>query len=45
MAAGQVNVVDMDFTPGSYALVCFVPDMKDGAPHFVHGMVRTFTVN
>ena len=25
---------------GDYVLVCFVPDAKDGKPHFVHGMVQ-----
>ena len=45
MAPGYANVIDVDLAPGNYALICFVPDMKDGAPHFVHGMVRAFTVN
>ena len=35
----------MDFTPGEYALICFIPDAKDGKPHFVHGMMHTFTVS
>jgi uncharacterized cupredoxin-like copper-binding protein len=34
-----------DFTKGSYALICFVPDAKDGKPHFAHGMVQQITVN
>lgn len=29
---------------GSYTLVCFVPDHKDGRPHILHGMVREITV-
>ncbi|MGH7701578.1 MAG: hypothetical protein ACREMO_00650 [Gemmatimonadales bacterium] len=33
-----------DFTPGDYGLVCFVPDLKDGKPHFVHGMIQQFKV-
>jgi hypothetical protein len=33
-----------DFTAGDYAFVCFIPDSKDGKPHFAHGMVQSFTV-
>lgn len=29
---------------GTYMLVCFVPDHKDGKPHIAHGMVREITV-
>lgn len=34
-----------DITPGTYLLVCFVPDAKDGKPHFMHGMMKTITVS
>ena len=44
MANGRDNDVTIDFTPGEYALICFVPDAKDGKPHFAHGMVRQITV-
>ena len=30
--------------PGTYTLVCFVPDHKDGKPHIAHGMFRDITV-
>jgi hypothetical protein len=33
-----------DLTPGDYALLCFVPDAKDGKPHLMHGMVKEFKV-
>jgi hypothetical protein len=33
-----------DFAPGEYALVCFLPDMKDGKPHLAHGMIKQITV-
>ena len=33
-----------DITPGNYALICFVPDAKDGKPHFMHGMTKAITV-
>ena len=35
----------MTFEPGSYALICFVPDAKDGKPHAMHGMLKTLTVS
>jgi uncharacterized cupredoxin-like copper-binding protein len=44
LSTGQVNQVTADFAPGEYALLCFVPDAKDGAPHVAHGMVRQLTV-
>lgn len=43
-AQGEVNMITYDFAPGNYGLICFVPDSKDGKPHFVHGMVKEFTV-
>lgn len=36
--------VRVDLPPGEYALICFVPDQKDGKPHFAHGMVKQITV-
>lgn len=30
---------------GDYVLVCFLPDAKDGKPHFVHGMVQSFKIS
>jgi len=44
MAKGHTAFVTADFTPGDYALVCFLPDAKDGKPHFVHGMVEQIHV-
>jgi len=34
-----------DFAPGNYALVCFIPDSKDGKPHYAHGMTKQFNVD
>ena len=34
-----------DFAPGNYAVLCFVPDAKDGKPHFMHGMMKQITVS
>jgi hypothetical protein len=35
----------VDLTPGSYAFICFLPDAKDGKPHFLHGMTKQFTIS
>lgn len=42
---GKVGWLTMTFTPGNYLLLCYVPDVKDGAPHLVHGMVQQVTVS
>ena len=42
---GKVGWVTLTFTPGRYLFLCYVPDTKDGAPHFVHGMVQEVTVS
>ena len=44
MAKGVVNYVTADFPPGEYALICLLPDAKDGRPHFMHGMMQHLTV-
>ncbi|HEX6369685.1 MAG TPA: hypothetical protein VF006_12265 [Longimicrobium sp.] len=44
LSPGESNQIAADFEPGEYALLCFVPDAKDGAPHVAHGMVRQITV-
>ena len=44
MAQGEENLLELNLTPGEYGLICFVPDAKDGKPHFAHGMVATFSV-
>jgi uncharacterized cupredoxin-like copper-binding protein len=44
LAHGASNDIAMDFTPGDYALFCFIPDAKDGKPHVAHGMIKSFTV-
>jgi uncharacterized cupredoxin-like copper-binding protein len=42
--SGMSQTFTADFAPGKYALICFLPDAKDGKPHFVHGMVQEITV-
>ena len=45
MAPGRHGYTTVDFTSGEYGLVCFAPDMKDGKPHFLHGMIQQITVS
>ena len=44
LSTGEGNTITAEFEPGEYALFCFVPDARDGAPHVAHGMVRQITV-
>ena len=44
IAKGRTVDIPASFTPGGYALICFVPDAKDGKPHIAHGMVKQFSV-
>jgi uncharacterized cupredoxin-like copper-binding protein len=45
MAPGDHAYFTMDFAPGNYALICFLPDGKDGKEHAVHGMVKQIRVS
>src|SRR5216110_2369212 len=50
---GGVTILDVGghsqfaatFAPGSYLLLCFWPDAKDGKPHIMHGMAKQITVS
>jgi hypothetical protein len=42
--AGTTQYFTVDLTPGNYALLCFLPDAKDGKMHLEHGMVQQFTI-
>ncbi len=44
LARGRTVDVPMELAPGSYGLICFIPDAKDGKPHSAHGMTQTFMV-
>ncbi len=44
LVKGRPVSVGLVFTPADYLFICFVPDAKDGKPHFMHGMVQTVTV-
>lgn len=41
---GHTVIIDETFPPGRYGFVCFIPDAKDGKPHFLHGMEKEFEV-
>ncbi len=41
---GETVQFSVDLAPGDYALVCFIPDAKDGKPHVAHGMVHPFKI-
>jgi hypothetical protein len=44
MLPGAHAFVPVDLTPGDYIMMCFVPDAKDGKPHFMHGMATQIKV-
>jgi len=41
---GTHSYIEVDLPPGEYGLLCFLPDAKDGKPHFEHGMTKQATV-
>ena len=45
MKPGTTSYFDVELTAGEYIAICFVPDLKDGKPHFEHGMATQFTVS
>ena len=44
MVTGSRNLVSLDLEKGTYGIICFLPDRTDGAPHFVHGMMKEIVV-
>jgi hypothetical protein len=44
MEKGREIWFTQTFTPGDYAVLCFVPDAKDGKPHVAHGMMLQLKV-
>jgi hypothetical protein len=44
MSPGHTNYPVLDFQTGDYFAICFVPDVKTGAPHFTMGMIAPFSV-
>ena len=45
MMPGDHAYFSMNFAPGDYALICFLPDAKDGKEHATHGMVKQIHVS
>jgi hypothetical protein len=41
---GATARFEINVEPGEYALICFLPDAKDGKPHTMHGMLKQVTV-
>ncbi len=41
---GLTQWVTLNLTPGTYAMLCFMPDVNTGMPHALEGMVGTFAV-
>lgn len=44
MSPNKENILYLDVTAGSYALLCFMPDAKDGKMHVAHGMIYNFSI-
>ncbi len=44
MSTGESALTPVDLEAGNYAMICFVGDPDSGAPHFILGMVDSFTV-
>jgi hypothetical protein len=45
ISSGQTMYTTLNFSANSdYELICFMPDLKTGAPHFTLGMHRFFSV-
>jgi len=41
---GEEGFFTLDFVPGQYGLICFLPDLIHSAPHFTRGMLMDVTV-
>jgi hypothetical protein len=42
---GMRATFSADLAAGDYGLICFVPDVKDGKMHLVHGMMKNIKVS
>lgn len=45
IAPGATQNFSATFEPGTYGLICFVPDATSGQPHLFLGMITQFTVS
>ena len=44
VAKGSTGYFNVELSSGNYAMICFVPDAKDGKAHLEHGMIKEFSV-
>lgn len=44
VAKGHAASFSVDLKQGTYGMICYVPDAKDGKPHSAHGMMTQFDV-
>jgi hypothetical protein len=44
LSKGRTGIFPVNLTPGTYGLICFVPDTKDQKSHAKHGMTTEFTL-
>ncbi|CAN5920262.1 hypothetical protein BH11GEM2_BH11GEM2_12020 [soil metagenome] len=44
IANGRTGSFPVDLKAGTYGLICFIPDAKDGKSHFTHGMTKEIVV-
>jgi uncharacterized cupredoxin-like copper-binding protein len=45
LANGRHMYLNIDFKPGRYVLLCFIPDAKNGKPHSDLGMVKEIVID
>jgi hypothetical protein len=43
-APGEKGTIDAELTPGTYVMLCFVPDKASKKPHVMLGMMKEVTV-
>ena len=44
LSQGLAGNLVLELEPGDYGLICFIPDVGDMQPHFIHGMMDQITV-
>jgi hypothetical protein len=44
LSTGLTAYYNVDLKPGDYAIICFLPDEKDGKPHYTHGMTQAIKI-
>lgn len=45
LSSGQTMWIEVDLSPGTYGLACFLPDQGTQAPHAMLGMMQVFTAS